>query len=86
MARTLSWRSGWLLACPHQPDLGHREGSLVKSTAALELLGGRGPRTCFALRASRPALAPPSRERQRERRRARRGGGACNAASLKRGG
>jgi hypothetical protein len=30
----------------------------------------------FALRASRPALAPPQRERQRERRRARRVGGA----------
>jgi hypothetical protein len=40
MARTLSWRSGWLLACPHEPDMGHREGSLVKSAAALELLTG----------------------------------------------
>jgi hypothetical protein len=28
-------RSGWLLACPHEPDEGRREGSLVKSAAAL---------------------------------------------------
>ena len=34
--------------------------------------------SCF--RASRPALAPPERERQRERRRARRGGGASGPA------
>ena len=31
----LSGGSGWLLACPHEPDEGRREGSLVKSTAAL---------------------------------------------------
>jgi len=38
-ARTLVGGSGWLLACPHEPDVGRREGSLVKSAAALELLG-----------------------------------------------
>src|SRR5260370_41374721 len=31
MARTLVGGSGWLLACPRLPDVGHREGSLVKS-------------------------------------------------------
>ena len=31
MAHTLVGVSGWLLACPREPDVGHREGSLVKS-------------------------------------------------------
>lgn len=34
MARTLVCGSGWLLACPHEPDEGRREGSLVKFAAA----------------------------------------------------
>jgi len=68
-ARTLVVRSGWLLACPHWPDLGRREGSLVKSAAPLELLAWPEARKVFAFRASRPALGPPQRELWRERRR-----------------
>ena len=48
--------------------MGHREGSLVKSRRGPRtFLGDSGPKIS-AFRASRPALARPERERQRERR------------------
>lgn len=34
-ARTHAGGSGWLLACPHELDVGRREGFLVKSAVAL---------------------------------------------------
>jgi len=64
MARKLAWRSGWLLACPHEADLGHREGSLVKFAAAQELLGCSGPKMLLPSRQSTGA-GPVRRGAQR---------------------
>ena len=68
--------SGWLLACPYEPDEGRREGSLVKSVAARVTAWASAAPKVSAFRASRPALAQAGAERQRERRPGRRVGGA----------
>jgi hypothetical protein len=48
-ARTLVCGSGWLLACPHEPDEGRREGSLVKSAAALATAATSAPPSLIPL-------------------------------------
>ena len=74
-------RIGLASACPHEPDQGRSEGSLVKSAAALatsRFSAAPGLTLLFA-----PAdrhQAPLQRERQRELRRARRVGGASGPA------
>ena len=60
-ARTLVGESGWLLACPHEPDEGRREGSLAKSAAALVTAWSSAAPGVMPFRASRPALARPAR-------------------------
>ena len=53
-------RIGLASACPHVPDVGRREGSLVKSDAALVTAwSSAAPESAF--RASRPAPARPAR-------------------------
>ena len=62
-------RSGWLLACPREPDVGRREGSLVKSAAVLV--------TAWVSAALTPALFAPA-----DRRRAGRSGSASGSGGL----
>src|ERR1700733_6088897 len=53
MTRTLARGSGRLSCLPPEPDEGHREGSLVKPSAARYAAsasaGGRRPRRCMSL-------------------------------------
>jgi hypothetical protein len=69
-------RSGGLLACPRvSPIWAIARVPLSNPAAALELFGRLRPEV-FAFRASRPALAPPERERQRS-------GGECAVAAAR---
>ena len=80
MARTLVGGSGWFPARLVSPMWAIARVPLSNPVAALELSKLIAAPRSVAFRASRPALARPSRERQRERRPGRRGGGASGPA------